>query len=67
MFNSIDNALEQLLAKEEQAKDKEKLPGRILMLQHARYLLLQHPNMRFEFHPASHLIQVSGCCYSTKR
>jgi hypothetical protein len=58
---SVVEALNFLAEKRADSKDAADVPGRMLVLHHAWWLLSTHPNMNLEVHPAAAVMGVSVC------
>jgi hypothetical protein len=60
---SIVEALNFLRERKEkmEGKDRDDVPGRMMVLQHAWYLLNANPNMILDNHPAAAVKKVGGC------
>lgn len=65
-FSSIVEALNFLRDRSPNSRDGGDVPGRMLVLHHAWYLLNSHPNMKLDGHPADAVKKVRVCVWRMK-
>lgn len=59
-FDSIIQSLNYLRDRSSDSRDSGDVPGRMLVLHHAWYLVNKHPNLRLDEHPAAAVKKVCG-------